>query len=88
MLLVPDRVINRVIKGPSLLQYFILKSVLLVGLMQDLPEPGMSRGPFELVLFVQMDSEVVASGEALATHMTLVASNKAPLIKKTLRGHA
>lgn len=47
--------------------------------MQDLPESRMSRWPFELVLFMQMDSKVVAPGEALTTHMALVASCKIPL---------
>lgn len=40
----------------------------------------MARGPFELVLFVQMNSEAVAPGETLITHMALVASSKTPLI--------
>lgn len=40
----------------------------------------MSRGPFELVLFVQMNSEAVAPGETLITHVALVASSKTPLI--------
>ena len=55
-------------------------SVLLDGSSQDIPEPGVSRGPFELVLLVQMDCEVVAPGEALTTHMALVARYKIPLI--------
>lgn len=44
------------------------------------PEPWVSRRPFELVLFVQMDSKVVAPGEALTTHMALVASYKITLM--------
>lgn len=49
---------------------------------QELPESGVSRGPFELVLFVQMNSEAVAPGETLITHMALVASSKTPLISQ------
>lgn len=45
----------------------------------DLPEPRVSRWPFELVFFVQMDRKVVSPGEALITHMALVASYKTPL---------
>lgn len=47
--------------------------------MLDLPEPRVSRWPFELVFFVQMDRKVVSPGEALITHMALVASYKTPL---------
>lgn len=48
--------------------------------MWDLPESGVSRWPFELVLFEQMNSEVVAPAETLIAHMALVASDKIPLI--------
>lgn len=48
--------------------------------MWDLPESGVSRRPFELVLFEQMNSEVVAPAETLIAHMALVASDKIPLI--------
>lgn len=54
--------------------------------MQDLPEPGVSRGPFELMLFVQMNGQVVAPGEALIAHMALVASYKIPLIMERKHG--
>lgn len=42
--------------------------------IQDSPESGVSRGPFELVLFVQMNSEAVAPGETLITDVALVTS--------------
>lgn len=54
---------------------------------EEIPESGVSRGPFELVLFVQMNSEAVASGKTLITYMALVASSKPPLVshqRKTL----
>lgn len=44
------------------------------------PEPGVSRGPFELMLFVQVDSKVVSPGEALITNMALVPSYEIPLM--------
>lgn len=41
----------------------------------DLPKSGVSRGPFQLVLFEQMNSEVVASAETLIAHVAFVASD-------------
>lgn len=54
-------------------------------LFRNLPEPGVSRGPFELVLFVQVNSEAVAPGEALIAHVALVASDKIPLVVERKR---
>lgn len=47
---------------------------------EEVPESGVSRGPFELMLFVQMNCEAVASGETLITYMALVASRKPSLV--------
>lgn len=52
--------------------------------MCDLPESGVSRRPFELVLFEQMNGEVVAPAETLIAHMALVASNKIPLVMQKI----
>lgn len=45
----------------------------------DLPKSGVSRGPFKLVLFEQMNSEVVAPAETLIAHVAFVASYAIPL---------
>lgn len=58
----------------------ISNSALMDTWTEEIPESGVSRGPFELVLFVQMNSEAVASGETLITYMALVASSKPPLV--------
>lgn len=58
----------------------ISSSALMDTWTEEIPESGVSRGPFELVLFVQMNSEAVASGETLITYMALVASSKPPLV--------
>lgn len=40
----------------------------------------MARGPLELVLLAKVHGEVVAPGEALVTHMTLVPRLRVPLV--------
>lgn len=55
--------------------------------VKNSPEPGMSRGPFELVLLVQMNGEAIASSEALATHVTFVTRRESPLYEEILQSY-
>lgn len=57
---------------PSMLAINVTLAVLV-------PESGVSRGPFELVLLAEVGSEVVSPSEALLTDMTLVAGHKISL---------
>lgn len=51
----------------------------------NLPKSGMSRGPFKLVLFEQMNGEVVAPAETLIAHVAFVASYTIPLFTNNNR---